>query len=91
MSLHLVFSPAGLNACSRRWQRGDKCVLLGDGVYAHKQALDAGVESANLHLLAPDAEARGINNTATGALAHIDYPTLVELTQQCSPIVSWNE
>jgi sulfur relay protein TusB/DsrH len=91
MSLHLVFSPAGLKACSSRWQSGDKFVLLGNGVYAHKQALDAGVEPADLHLLGPDAEARGITSQTTGALVHIDYPALVELTQQCSLIVSWNE
>ena len=91
MSLHLVFSPAGLRACSRRWQSGDKFVLLGNGVYAHKQALDAGIDPTDMHLLGPDAEARGISSEATGSLVSIDYPAFVELTLQCSPIVSWNE
>ena len=83
MSLHLVFGPAGLRACSRRWQSGDKFVLLGNGVYAHKQALDVGIQSTDLHLLGPDAEARGINREATGCLVSIDYPAFVELTLQC--------
>lgn len=91
MSLHLIFSTAGLSACSARWQHGDKFVLLGNGVYGYQQALDAGVEPAALHILAADAEARGINGETTKTLSYIDYPTLVELTQQCSPVVSWNE
>jgi sulfur relay protein TusB/DsrH len=91
MSLHLVFSRAGLKACCKRQQAGDKLVLLGNGVYAYTEALDAGIQPADLCLLAPDAEARGISGQGTLGLAHIDYPTLVELTQECSPIVSWNE
>lgn len=91
MSLHLIFSLSGLKACQHRQRSGDKFVLLGDGVYAHQQALQAGIEPINLYLLAPDAEARGIGRPCTEALSHIGYPDFVELTLQCSPIVSWKE
>ena len=91
MSLHLIFNATGLTACTRRCSSGDKFLLLGDGIYAHAQALEAGIEPANLFLLAPDARARGIGSDLTGTLLRLEYSDFVALTEQCSPIVSWNE
>ena len=80
MSLHLVFNERGLAHCLARSAPEDVVVLLGDAVYCPPP-------EQRYHYLAEDAHVRGVDLSSR---ASIDYPALVELTTQHSPIVSWN-
>lgn len=91
MSLHLIFSPKGANACLDRWSPEDCVVLLGDGIYAANQLTQSHVPTAAIAMMASDAEARGITESEQGGVSRIDYKQLVGLTEEHSPIVSWND
>jgi len=49
------------------------------------------VAGITAYLLAADAKTRGISSDISAPLAHINYPTLVSLTVELEPVVSWNE
>jgi|TARA_X000000950_G_scaffold21231_1_gene22841 sulfur relay protein TusB/DsrH len=91
MSLHLIFSPTGAEACLDRCSPDDRLVLLGDGVYAANQLTQSPVSAAAIDMMASDAEARGITKSERGDIRRIDYKQLVGLTEEHSPIVSWHD
>ena len=84
MTLHLVFSSNGWQACQLRRQGNDAVVLLGDGVYVAQQA-----ESTDVHVLAEDAHIRGVSTDAS--TTSISYDELVVLCTEYQPVVSWND
>ena len=91
MSLHLIFSPKGANACLDRCSPDDRLVLLGDGVYAANRLTQSPFPAAAIDMMASDAEARGITGSERGGISRIDYKQLVRLTEAHSPIVSWHD
>ena len=84
MSLHLVFTLAGLEHCQKRRHAGEPVVLLGDGVYGISEAID------NCYILQPDAQNRGVTPSVQ-APQFIDYETFVQLTIDHHPSVSWTD
>jgi len=84
MSLHLVFSSTGWQACQDLIKPDDGIVLLGDGAYLAGQ-ID---QYEHIHVLQEDLEVRGL--TEKSRVIGISYAQLVELTIQYNPIVSWS-
>ncbi len=84
MSLHLVFSKPGWQACQRLTKPEDVVVLLGDGAYLARQAF----QHRHVFVLQEDLDVRGIH--AHTELRGITYAQLVELTVQHKPVVSWS-
>ena len=85
MSLHLVFTTAGLRACQPRADADDVMLLIGDGVYAGLAA-DTSWPCA-VQALQDDAAARGVTDRL-----HVDaigYDDFVALCTKHKPIVSW--
>ena len=91
MSLHLIFSPTGAEACLFRCSPDDRLVLLGDGVYAANQLPQSPVSAAGYDMMASDAEARGMTAGVQGGIGLIDYKQFVGLTEKHSPVVSWKD
>jgi len=85
MSLHMVFSVAGLTSCQARCKKDDLVILLGDGVYAINTPENMSV----YQVLEEDALIRGIN--LDEYTASISYDTLVSLCVDNKPVVSWND
>jgi len=79
-ALHLVFSPAGLEACLHRRNPDDILLLLQDGVHAQAPQ-DASV-------IREHATARGLENRFN-AEQFVDWDDMVRLAASCSPVVSW--
>ncbi|MEM9622375.1 MAG: sulfurtransferase complex subunit TusB [Pseudomonadota bacterium] len=89
MALHLVYSIRGFSACHPRLQQEDVVVLLADGVYCAVNPTAAdNTQNADLRVMTDDLEIRGLT-TVSGK--RIDYPDLVELCTQHTPIISWND
>ena len=87
MTLHLIYSSAGLDAARERSSAGDVLVLLGDAVYrAQSETMPA---SESTFILDEDCRARGLSLPAECTV--IDYARLVELCIEHQPIVSWND
>ena len=82
-ALHLAFSTAGLEAARLRQGEADAVLLIGDGVYAARNATDA------IYALEEDLIVRGI--APSSAVTVIDYAGMVDLTTQHHPLVSWRE
>lgn len=81
-ALHLIFSPQGERESRHRRAPDDLVVLLQEGVLADVPGI------VQLHVLADDAQARGI----TGRFSEvqlIDWDRFVHLTELASPVVSW--
>ncbi len=85
MSLHLVFSAAGLRACQERIGADDELLLLGDGVYAGTGS-DARWP-CTVHALSDDVLARGLAEQMTVPV--ISYAGFVALCTRHTPVVSW--
>ncbi len=80
MTLHLIFSESGWQACQSSLGNDDQTVLLGDGVY-----LSGHLPTAKI--LKEDHKARGLSCDPERG---INYAEFVELTAQNNPIVSWH-
>jgi tRNA 2-thiouridine synthesizing protein B len=97
MILHTVnkspFDATALDSCLRIALSDDTVLLIEDGVYA-ALANDTNRErmlraSATLIALAPDVDARGIQNQLLDGIVTVDYAGFVELTTKHSKVVSW--
>lgn len=91
MSLHLVFSLAGLEACLARRESADLIVLMSDATFA----LTHYPMDQNYAVLASDAASRGLDpdrlSARGSAIKTVDYADLVALTEAHTPIVSWRD
>jgi len=83
VSLHLVFSQRGWEACRVRRGADDAVLFLGDGVYAALQA-----SGPDHRVLSEDAQIRGL---AIDPARCVDYDGMVALCSQHAPLVSWND
>ncbi len=82
-TLHLAFSTAGLAAARKRCSDNDAILLIGDGVYAARNA------TQSMFALAEDLTIRGVEPSTT--ITVVDYAGMVELTTNHHPLVSWRE
>jgi len=82
-----------LDECLRVCSASDAIILIEDGVYAALNASDAAArllaKTAAIHVLQPDAAARGIANRIAAGIAAVDYAGFVQLCCEHTPIQSW--
>ncbi len=76
-TLHLVFSPAGLQSCQAVCGEDDAIVLLGDAVFALAPDLARLVDDCTLRGLPPSEHDISMNDVVKLCSAH-------------SPVVSWS-
>ena len=83
MALHLIYTPAGWQACAQVRKSTDPAILMGDAVYAWNGTTDDQVSA-----LQEDTAIRGVNIPAA---TQITYSQMVKLCETNTPIVSWND
>lgn len=97
--LHIVnkspFEKRSLDSCLRIASKDSAILLIEDGVYAVTKgnALEAKIKKAMLdkkvYALAPDVEARGMQNSVMDGVNLVDYGGFVELVVEHSSVQSW--
>jgi len=84
MILHTINKVSAFELCKDLIARGDKVVLMEDGVYLGLQTLPFDV-SAIRH----DVEARGLGERLSGQTESIDYLDFVRLCTEADKVCSW--
>lgn len=97
--LHIVnkspFEKRSLDSCLRIASKNSAILLIEDGVYAVTKgnALEAKIKKAMLdkkvYALAPDVDARGMQNSVMDGVNLVDYGGFVELVVEHSSVQSW--
>lgn len=97
--LHIVnkspFEKRSLDSCLRIASKDSAILLIEDGVYAVTKgnALEAKIKKAMLdkkvYALAPDVDARGMQNAVMDGVNLVDYGGFVELVVEHSSVQSW--
>jgi tRNA 2-thiouridine synthesizing protein B len=97
--LHIVnrspYERPALEACLRVAQPGSALLLIEDGVYAAADAgawrnrLQALAERIKVYVLAPDLEARGLQERASRSFERVDYSGFVDLVMKYPVTQSW--
>ncbi len=97
--LHIVnkspFEKRSLDSCLRIASKNSAILLIEDGVYAVTKgnALEAKIKKAMLdkkvYALAPDVDARGMQNAVMDGVNLVDYGGFVELVVEHSSVQSW--
>lgn len=82
--LHLLTSPEAVDSCLAAAVDGDAVLLVGDGVFAHRQAK---APKVRFGILAEDAEARGVEPGSMVEL--LDYDGFVEWVAAFPKSVTW--
>lgn len=96
-ALHLVNAAPprsdALEACLRSASAGDAVLLIEDGTYAAVAAGAAPAVSApagvQLHVLEPDARARGLSARLQDHFTLVDHDGFVRLAVESERVVSW--
>ena len=97
--LHIVnkspFEKRSLDSCLRIASKTSAILLIEDGVYAVTKgnALEAKIKKAMLdkkvYALAPDLEARGMQNLVMDGINLVDYGGFVDLVVEHNSVQSW--
>ncbi len=97
--LHIVnkspFDHRTLETCLRYALKGAAVLLIEDGVYAAARdtAVSARVQDAmkgvQIYALAPDVEARGMQNRVMDGVRLVDYGGFVDLVAEHNAVQSW--
>lgn len=82
--LHLLANPLAMDSCRAALADHDALLLLGDGVLAHRSAVESGVQVA---VLADDARQRDVETNAP--VMHLSYHGFVEWVVAYSHSVTW--
>lgn len=95
-TLHLVnsspSSDGSLAACLRSASDGDAVLLFEDGVYAALATVAAALRvpaGVQLHVLEPDARARGLTGRMQDDILGVDHDGFVRLTVEHERVVTW--
>ena len=97
--LHIVnkspFEKRSLDSCLRIASKTSAILLIEDGVYAVTKgnALESKIKKAMLdkkvYALAPDLEARGMQNLVMDGINLVDYGGFVDLVVEHNSVQSW--
>ena len=97
--LHIVnkspLERSTLDSCLAAAQPGAAVLLIEDGVYAATRGnsaaakLRAALGNLEIHVLAPDLEARGMAQSLVEGVKLVDYAGFVELVAQHKNCQSW--
>ena len=84
MILHTINKVSALELCKDLIAKGDKIVLLEDGVYLGLQTLPFDVSAIRY-----DVQARGLVERLAGHTESIDYSDFVRLCTEADKVCSW--
>jgi tRNA 2-thiouridine synthesizing protein B len=96
--LHTVstspFHSSALDSCIRAAAPGSTILLLADAVYAARAGTDpatklAALEGLRCFALAPDVNARGLENLLAAHIELASYDDFVRLSIECHAVQSW--
>ena len=97
--LHTVnkspFEHSALETCLRYARQGSSVLLIEDAVYAAArdtavaQAVQEALKRVQLYALAPDVEARGMQNRVLDGVRLVDYEGFVDLVVEHNAVQSW--
>lgn len=97
--LHIVnkspFEKRSLDSCLRIASKESAILLIEDGVYAVTKgnALESKIQKAmqdkKVYALAPDLEARGMQNSVMDGVNLVDYGGFVDLVVEHNSVQSW--
>lgn len=97
--LHTVnkspFENKALESCLKFAREGSTVLLIEDGVYAAArdtvvaQQLQAAMKKISICALAPDVEARGMQNRVMDGVRLVDYGGFVDLVAEHDAVQSW--
>lgn len=97
--LHIVnkspFEKRTLASCLRFRRKGSALLLIEDGVYAAATSSDTehtvreALQHMPIYALAPDLEARGIQDRLIEGVERVDYGGFVDLVSEHKTIQSW--
>ena len=98
MLLHTVstspFHTSALDSCIRAASGGSAILLIADGVYAARAGSDPAanleaVSEVRCFALAPDVQARGLENMLAPHIELASYDDFVRLSIECHAVQSW--
>ncbi|MDX1374491.1 MAG: sulfurtransferase complex subunit TusB [Burkholderiales bacterium] len=97
--LHTVnkspFEHGALEICLRFARPGSSVLLIEDGVYAAArdtavaQKMQEALKRVQLYALAPDVEARGMQNRVMDGVRLVDYGGFVDLVVEHNAVQAW--
>ena len=97
--LHTVnkspFEHSALETCLKYARQGSSVLLIEDGVYAAArdtavaQAVQEALKRVQLYALAPDVEARGMQNRVMDGVRLVDYGGFVDLVVEHNAVQAW--
>jgi tRNA 2-thiouridine synthesizing protein B len=97
--LHTVnkspFEHSTLEACLKFARQGSAVLLIEDGVYAAATAtavakqVEEALKKVSIYALAPDLEARGMQNRVIDGVRLVDYGGFVDLVVEHNAVQSW--
>ena len=97
--LHIVnkspFERRTLESCLRFRRKGSALLLIEDGVYAvarsstAENSIRAALQDMPIYALAPDLEARGIQDRVIEGIKLVDYGGFVDLVTEHKTSQSW--
>jgi tRNA 2-thiouridine synthesizing protein B len=97
--LHIVnkspFDDRTLETCFRFARQSSAVLLIEDGVYAAvtgtavAKQVEAALGNVSIYALAPDLEARGMQNRVIDGVRLVDYGGFVDLVVEHNAVQSW--